>query len=91
MSDVPQGSPLGSVPFNILINDINSRTECTFSKLGDDIKLLQLVGMRERMPSGGTLTGLRIGLMQMFEVQYGQVQGPASGSRQPPLSVQAWA
>ena len=44
---------------------------------------------RNGMPSQGTWTSWRGSLCEPREVQQGQVQGPACGSGQPPVSIQA--
>lgn len=58
---VLQGSILGPELFNISVNDLASRTECTLSKFGDVTKMSGAADRTEGMPSQGTWKRLKSG------------------------------
>ena len=45
VSSIPQGSVLGLVLFSTFVGDMDSGTECTFSRFAGDTKLCAVVDM----------------------------------------------
>jgi len=61
-SSVPRGSILGPILFDIFVNDIDRRIECTLIKFADDTKLSGADDLlRECDAIQRNLTGLRSG------------------------------
>lgn len=80
----------GLIGVNIFINDLEKGMECIFSQFADSTSLGGSVDLwRVRRFCKGIWTGWIHGQGQLYEVQQGQVPGPALGSQQPHAVLQA--
>lgn len=64
MSDVPQGSVMGQMIFNIFVDSVDGGIECTFSKFADITKRCGMADMlegRDVIQRDPDLRGLRGG------------------------------
>lgn len=76
-NSVARGSVLGTVFFDISVNDPNERIECSLSKRADYIKLGRSVGLLRGSGQAGLMAQ-----GQFDEVQLGEVLGPTLGEQQ---------